>query len=404
MNTRVRIHRRGIRYSSYTSMKIGVITCPDSYLYSNYGTVLQAYALQRALSRLGYDAFLIRRMEYPDKWLPGWLSPAYGLVGRGLPVLRGVMDRIRLRKYRLGGAPSRKRLFRLFVQRHLHVTSCGYTRKERMAWLPHADAYICGSDQIWNVELTGPVADLSLFFGGSDRRRCISYAASAAWNRLGDEWVAVASKYLPEFQAVGVREEDGVRLCRMAGVSNPVVTIDPTLLLPASHYEQIMDPRPMVKEPYLLFYVLNIDRPENSPLEQVREYCAAHGYKLVVLSGQGAEYAVGQGMNDRVGPLEFLNLIKHARAVVTNSFHGSLFSTIFQVPFAVCLQQGENAAQNSRFFSTHSRLGQDHRIFQIGQLPIELLDKKPVEYITNIVPWRNESLAFLQDAIENIQD
>lgn len=344
-------------------MKVGILTSLDLFLYSNFGTVLQAYALQQVLLQAGHSVFHIRRMGYPNKWLPECFSPVYSHVGRSLPVLREMVDRIRLQKWRLGGAPSRKRLFRIFVQRHLHVTPCGYTKEELMARLPYADAYVCGSDQVWNLGEIGPATDLSLFFSGSDRRRCISYAASAPWNSLRDDWVAVASKYLPDFQAVGVREEDGVELCRMAGVSHPVVTADPTLLLPASHYEQIMDPRPMVKEPYLLLYVLNMDSPESTPLEQVREYCAVHGYRLVILSGQGAENAVGHGMNDSVGPLEFLNLIKHAQAVVTNSFHGSLFSTIFQVPFAVCLQQGGYDAQNSRFFSTHSRLGQDHRIF-----------------------------------------
>lgn len=271
-----------------------------------------------------------------------------------------------------------------------------------MARLPYADAYVCGSDQVWTHKVSGPAADLSPFFGACDRRRCISYAASAAWGNLGDDWVAVASRYLPEFQAVGVREEDGVELCRMAGVDHPVVTADPTLLLPASHYEQIMDPRPMVKEPYLLLYVLNMDSPESTPLEQVREYCAVHGYRLVILSGQGAENAVGHGMNDSVGPLEFLNLIKHAQAVVTNSFHGSLFPTIFQVPFAVCLQQGGYAAQNSRFISTHSRLGQTHRIFEEGSLPVSVLETKPSESEERLEDWRKGSLEFLHSTLAEI--
>lgn len=380
-------------------MKIGILTVPDFLLCSNYGSALQAYALQKVIQRMGHSPFLIRRMEYPANTLSGRWSWLYGAVGRFCPVLRGRLDKWRLCKMmpRAGMGVS-------FMEEYMSSTSCGYTGEERMRRMPSADAYVCGSDQVWNHTVEGKNKDLSLYFSSCDRNKCIAYAVSAAWNRLGAPWIEVASESLPSFHAVSVREDDGLELCRKAGRVDAVVAADPTLLLPAVQYERIVAPEPVVAEPYVLLYVLNMDRVEDTPLAEARRFCEIHGYRLVCLSGQGAEAAVPSEMNDKTGPLEFLNLIKNAKAVITNSFHGSLFCCIFQVPFAVCLQCGEHSAQNSRFLSTHFRLGQEYRIFHAGEMQDSVLENKPVEALERIGPWRAFSLEFLQNALNEMRN
>ena len=189
-------------------MKIGVITTFDYILFDNYGSALQALAMQELLRSLGHRPFLIRRMEYPEKWLPSWFAPGYAWIGRFLPFLRARLDLYRIKK-KLRSSSIRKARFISFFHRHITATPCGLTRAERMKRMPHADAYICGSDQIWDWIEPESKRDMSMYFSSVDRSRCLSYAVSGHWTELGERWIRGVAPYLAGFRALGVREEDG---------------------------------------------------------------------------------------------------------------------------------------------------------------------------------------------------
>ena len=140
------------------------------------------------------------------------------------------------------------------------------------------------------------------------------------------------------------------------------------------------------------------------PQHEAEEFCKAHGLRMIVLSFQGAEHALASDFNEHIGPLEFLNLIRHASAVVTNSFHGSCFCALFQVPYAICLQEGEMASQNIRFISTHKRLGQEWRIFHVGGLHASMLETKPADALPLLEEWRNKSRRYLVEHLQAIDE
>lgn len=381
-------------------MKINIISCQGSLIYGNFGSALQAHALQAVLKQLGHEPLLILSMNFPLRGFPEWVETIYSSLRFVCPVARRMVDALRLRVSQVGGSRERRRHFADFVKRHICTTPLGYTCKERINHLPKADAYICGSDQIWG----SGAGDMSYFFPAQERRKCLSYAASGSWALLGrdNQWVEKVGPYLREFRAVGVRETDGVALCKRAGVSTVMATIDPTMLLPCSHYESIMPAEPIVKEPYLLFYMLNMTSAADVPLETAKRYCAEHKLRLVILSGQGTEQQLPSELNDSTGPLEFLNLIKHASAVITNSFHGSVFCVLFQTPYLVCLQQGKTAAENARFHSAHTKLGQAARIGTKEILDVNQLQIVPSAALPLLEAWKEESYAFLQGALNAI--
>ena len=384
---------------AYQSMKINILTIQGRFIYGNYGSALQAYALQQFLKQAGHDPLLILGMNYFHSKFLAWAQPIYSSLRVVCPFLRHLIDVFRLRFSPVAGPSERRKRFAAFVKKFIHTTPCGYTFQELIHHLPTADACICGSDQIW----FGANA-LCYFFPKQNRNKCISYAASGAWPILekDDAWQHSISPYLRELRAVGVRETDGVTLSKRLGAKNVMQTIDPTLLLPAEHYEQIMQETRIIKEPYMLFYILNSKSLADVPIETAKRYCAEHGLRLAILSGQGTEGILPSELNMSTGPLEFLNLIKHASAVITNSFHGSIFCILFQIPYLVCLQNGETAAENVRFYSAHTRLGQACRLGTMETLDLKLLNIAPTDAIPFLQTWKQDSQKFLQTHLENI--
>lgn len=384
-------------------MKINIVTALDTFLYRNYGSVLQAYSLQTVLKGYGHACVIIRKKSgFSSKIVRFHLSSLYSYMGKYIPVVRQGIDWfLQSVVYR----PKDKRKldkFKRFIEKYISVSSCAYTRSELMSYMPEADAYICGSDQVWHTIDIVHLKDWSSFLCAVPGRKRIAYAASASWGGVGEEWIEVAKRFLPDFHAVSVREESGVAPCMAAGVKRVFVAADPVLLLPAAHYEQMISPEPIIKEKYLLFYILNVTDKNCLPLKQVEDYCESHHLKLVVLSSQQTDAILESPYNETTGPLEFLNLIRHAEAVITNSFHASVFSAIFQRPFAVCLQNGETSSENVRFFSTLARLDQAHRIFEADNLDTQCLETPPYDIEAKVSEWRKESLRFLQNALQTV--
>lgn len=380
-------------------MKINILSTSGFFIYGNYGSALQAHALQKALELLGHEPKLILGMDFSGKKLPTWAQTCFEPMRLFAPIFRHLIDVGRLRfspmTYR-----KRHERFTSFIKKYIRITSFGYTKHERIHHLPTADAYICGSDQIWGMN---PI-DMSFFFPRIDRRKCMSYAASGPWPVLErhDNWVQEVGPYLRDFRAVGVREINGVELCKKAGANNVTLTIDPTLLLPAEHYEQMISASRIIEEPYLLFYMLNETSIDNLPLEAAKSYSKEHGLRLIILSGQGTDSVLPSEFFESTGPLEFLNLIKNATAVITNSFHGSIFCILFQTPYLVCLQKGVTAAENIRFYSALTKLGQNDRLGELDTLNMNLLNKVPTDAIPLLTAWRQESYEFLRKNLEAI--
>lgn len=379
-------------------MKVAVITLDDKFLYGNFGSAMQSYALQVVLREMGHEPIVVRWAPMFRSFRKLKLSFLYKLFSIVCPHL---WDWAVSLYAALRATPAKRKHLakgRRFFHRHVKATLTAFPPEMIPNCLPKADAYICGSDQVWHDSTVVNLHYDFLFLAGAPRGRCISYAASAPWARLDEKWVSVASRYLPNFCAVSVREEQGVPFCKAAGAENAFVAADPVLLLPQKHYEPLAAGAPIVKGDYLLCYVLNCTFPIEAQ-QKLQHFCQEQGMQLMILSGQGAKFSYGTAIGDNVGPEEFLNLIKNAKAVVTNSFHGSMFSLIFGKPLLVCLQDGNTAAENVRFTSTLPRLGQAHRMCTAEQLDTSLLLEAPV---LNIEQWREESLNFLRCALGSL--
>lgn len=348
-------------------MKIKTITCHDVY---NVGASLQAYALVTYLISLGHDAKII-------DYKPEYLSHHYRLWGGASPKFDKPMVRELYSLAKLPGrlkakGSKRKKEFDNFKENYLPVTAQRYSSNAELKQNPpEADVFFAGSDQIWNTKFPNgkdPAFFLDFVPDGAIRA---SYAASFAVSDIENEWKNIVRKRLEKLDFIAVREKSGVKIIQDLGIDRSVQVSDPVFLLSRSQWETIAA-KPVLEEPYILVY----DFDGNSMMEQLARKIATEG-NCRIYSVLPCEYA--DRCFDQEGPLVFLGLIQNAQWILSNSFHATAFSIIFQKDFYV-FQRHEKI--NTRMQDLMTDLGLSSRLVSgegIDDLVISSINYQQVE-------------------------
>lgn len=305
-------------------MKINTLTTYDVY---NYGASLQAYALQQYLMSLGHEVEIINYQ--PDyltrKYNYKWVNPESKLSKYVISRAAYRVMKYLQRQTTLG----RKRKFDIFNHQALRETPTKYTSYKALCVCPpKADLYIAGSDQIWNVFYeTG--RDPAFFLEFVKQGHKASFAASFSYIDIDEENKARIKKSLETFDAVAVREFHGLDILNSMGVKGTWV-LDPVFLLTTNQWKQLINPI-SPKENYLLIY----DFEGNKELKQfAKEYANRKNLKIYAIADTyPLMYADKNFM--KAGPKEFVSMIYHCKAFISNSFHGTAFSIIFNKPVFV---------------------------------------------------------------------
>lgn len=360
-------------------MKIGILTFCNS---QSYGAALQMYALYRTIAEMGHDVELI---HYQNPWMKKALHTAQ-MQNRPRLIRWGRRTGKRLLHGRLF------RVFRRFERKMVCFPGRLVTDRRKLPEIAKRyDAVVCGSDQVWNPDITG--YDLSYFFDfcGSDTRR-VSYAPSFGVEKLPEQFAKTAAEELHRFSAISVREEEGSALVREMIGRTPTLVLDPTFLRDSKQWEAEEEPYATKGEDYILYYPVRSTGCSWSYCEGLAERT---GLKILKIGG---------GLKDRstekvrylkdVSPGELLYLIHHAKYVVTNSFHGMALAINYRKDFFVELSSATNSrmAQLVRSFGLESRVIKDART----ALPLE------TDYSTTnemLPKWKERSLQFLREAL-----
>lgn len=353
-------------------MKICIATF---YNIPHPGAVLQAYALCKTLNSMGHDARLIKYPLPEEPKRPSLFS------------LEGVYDR-------LSRSMERSEGYAHFVTEFCPETSLGYASfSELKNYPPDADAYICGSDQIWNPKLTGGSPDPAYFldYGGDGIKR-ISYAASHGGNILSDAHKVLMKGWLERFEAFSVREKEGKELIHELTGKDVALVVDPTLLI--EDWKAVASP--MKSEgSYVLLYQL-----QKSPQVHAAAQAVAKRLGKTLLNIEASpKFWTRPGRDVRPpSPREWLGLFQNAAAVVTNSFHGTVFSILFNRPFYSVSLTGEKAKRAGRMKDLCDQLGLGER-FVSGdeQLLFDELDWITVN--ARLKELRASSLQYLEQAL-----
>ncbi len=360
-------------------MKIRTITCHEVY---NYGASLQEYALLAYLESIGHNASAIH-------YKPNYLSQHFSFWSVSNPkwesniFLKAVYLILKL-PGRLT-ALKRKKNFDDFSKKHIkthnHIYKSNDELKEK---LPEADAYICGSDQIWNSFFpNGKDPAFYLDFVPDDKLK-ISYAASFATDEIDQEVKLFVREKVSRINHVSVRETSGVRLLSDLGVDNVTQVLDPVFLLPASHWESefVQD----INECFVFIY----DFDSNPLVEKLAKLIAKERKLKIFTVNQNIKYAHKNFYLE--GPQKFLSLMFHAKFIITNSFHSVAFSLIFQKQFVV-VNRTEKINTRMRdllelFDLSHLLISDENDFKSIGSIDYQkiinhrqILAKNSIEYL-----------------------
>lgn len=355
-------------------MKITTITCHDVY---NVGASLQAYALVTYLGSLGYEAEIIDyKPNYLSNHYPLWglNNPAYDK-----PVLRELYNLAKLPGRIKARYSKRKKSFDAFTRDYLPKTEQRYTSNDDLKQNPpEADVYFAGSDQIWNCFFHNgkdPAFYLDFAPAGSVKA---SYAASFATEDVAEEWKPQVRQWLSGLDYISVRESSGVEIVDRLGIPGAVQVLDPVFLLNREAWSAI-EQKPEHMEPYVLLY----DFDRNPEMVQFAKTLAIeNGWKLYsVLSCEKCDRCFSQE-----GPRMFVGLVHHAEFVVSNSFHATAFSLIFQKQFVVFnRREGINTRMRDLAYlsGTGNRLISQYESTNLGMIHYGLVQHKLDSAIEN---------------------
>lgn len=307
-------------------MKICIITM----ISDNYGNRLQNYALQEVLKDLGH---VVETIHNP------WRKKYNISLEKCKFIIKKIIFYITKRPKRF----KRKLNFEKFNDENIFFSRYWINKKkDRIKANKFYDLFVCGSDQIWNSE--AEEIDGKYFADFADRKKRVSYAASFGIEYVVDERKKEFKKYLSEMEKISVREQTGSEVVEALINQRPECHIDPTLLLSKNKWDFIADKYKKPCEKYLFCYFLG--KPTERILNFLNEY-KKKNEKLNILSIWDRE----DGTHNNVGPGEFLGLIKNAEFILTDSFHGTVFSIIYHKPFYTFSRTGVKESMDTRVVS-----------------------------------------------------
>lgn len=359
-------------------MNIGVITF---HWVTNYGAVLQAYALQSHLTKLGHNVQVI---DYMPRTFEKTFAKCF-VSKRPAAIKKYLVEYLKEKKF----VPFRRKHFQL-------TPNYGSVHDLRES-PPRCDVYICGSDQIWNTWFTlngeGCVTTSYFLDFGNEKTTRIAYAVSFGCEEYADDIQRIVAPLLRNFSAISAREETGCKIIRSMGFDNVSLVPDPALLLTAEDYDGLLKRIAIRRSPFAFCYLMHDGQHTAT---QIEEYFRQTLLKSVV-STKELRYSI-------MGVPDWLSHIKNSELVITNSFHGVVLSIIYKKDFFAIPVEGPLASMNDRIFTLLKRLNLQDRILnscepgRISKLVSEPINWDSVEKQINAL--RKEADVFLKNALK----
>lgn len=363
-------------------MKVGILTW---HYYNNVGSNLQAYALQEIIDSMGFDVEIInyRYKRYSDNWVKYIIKNVFIMIDKKFPNIIN-------EKFRFGF---------LRFQKDKLITSKPIFKKERLKdFSEKYDMVICGSDQIWAPTVFDEIYMLSFVSSPIFK---IAYAPSIGLDYIPNELIHKYKELISKIDYISVRESKGVELLKEKCDIESTLVLDPTLLIDRDHWYKLCKHECIIKEPFIFIYLLG----DNSIFRgQIIEYISKKNMKAIVLSPKLNNKEISNDISDYyscMGPTKFLSCISQANIVLTDSFHGMIFSILFHKNFYVFdrFSDGEQENQNSRIDNLTDLLGLSAR--RIKREDEFNKDINMIDYVSvdrKLECWREKSFEFLQNA------
>lgn len=334
-------------------MKFGIITLVSD----NYGNKYQNYAVEQIFSRYGeVETYALENLYHApsstekskfEKFNPAYIRevlisrPMYrydinrvdrGIIYNWIYAKKNSANLIELKN-------KRTERFKEFADQNMHISRIILNRENiNKKWIDSIDYFICGSDQIWNPSYA-TTSELAFCCFAPEKTICFSpsFGVSEIPEHREDEY----RNLLNQIKELSIREIAGQRIIKTLTGRYAEILLDPTMILPVEKWESLCkEPKEKLPEHYVLCYFLGrVDKSYNRKIERISNET---GLPVVML------FDITTPMYYTLDPAEVLYAIKHADYVLTDSFHGSVFSILFHKNFYVFSRNEGAVSMNSR--------------------------------------------------------
>lgn len=327
-------------------MKIAILTLP---LHTNYGGILQCYALQTVLERMGHKVRVLSKPRYGRSYYIIYPMAVCKrlfkrfILGKNVPIFKAPHEIVRQHTDK-------------FIHKYIHQ----YTKRvwtDKIA--SHFNAIIVGSDQVWRPLYYHPIEEAFLSFLGDSKIKRISYAASfGVYNcEYTKEQIDICSSLLKKFDAVSVRESSGIKLCQECFGVKAVQMLDPTLLISVDDYRALIKKgKTQSSKGNMLVYMLDRTKEKEDLVERIAK---EKGLTPFWMSSDIDNDMLTLEQRIKMPVEQWLRSFDDAGFVLTDSFHGCVFSIIFEKQFVAIGNKKRGLGRfNSllKMFSLNNRL------------------------------------------------
>lgn len=373
--------------------KIGIITLPG---YFNYGNRLQNYAMLQILLKFDLDVYsLLVQGTVSDRIKRTVYKKGIKNIFKQSPYVtykkvankffgKNKTDNIKVSQ----SEKNRTKIFKKFSDKYLNELSINYDQDHNL--IDSFSFFITGSDQVWNPIYYSDMDKYFITFADSKKR--LSYSPSISVDKIPEEYRNDYAYWLNNMSAVSIREEAGAKIIKdLTGIDAPVL-VDPTMLLNKDEWLTIAsraNNRP--EEPYLLTYFLG--GPTDTTRKKLEKIAVEQNMTIINLGDSNEKETY------ETGPSEFLDYINNASAFFTDSFHGVVFSIIFQTPFIVYERISSTPSMYSRIETILDMFNMRNREEKEFTGSIFSMDFSNTEEVLN--REYEKSIHYLRDALRN---
>lgn len=361
----------------------------------NYGTVLQAYALRYVIMKLGYNVNII---NFVQKSFP--LTTSFEVTF--WRIFNKIIDRLQRTPNKIYDDTLRDKSFSNFISQEFTFTHLCQTNSDFQRLNKQYSAFVCGSDQIWSPVCFNPRYFLD-FVKNQDKK--IAYAPSFGVSSVPTRYIRMhMTSLINSFTHLSVREKEGAQLIFNLCHRKANVVLDPTLLLTQNDWCGILSLKRStfkVKGPYILCYFVGDSTHYQNSLTIISNKLQLPIYTIPLFI---QKYNINHHLIHHVGPREFIDLIKNASFICTDSFHGTVFSILYNKPFYVFkrFSDSNNLSQNSRLYSLLNTINLANKLEPPLNTIFDVIDWVSVNNIIDI--YRQNSLFYLKNALSIAQN
>ncbi|WP_299169665.1 polysaccharide pyruvyl transferase family protein [uncultured Bacteroides sp.] len=362
-------------------MKIAILTLP---LHTNYGGILQCYALQTVLERMGHKVQVLTKPQYGRSYYLIYPMALFKrlfkrfVLGKKIAIFKAPYQIVRQHTDR-------------FIQKYIHQ----YLRRKWTAKIASRfDVIVVGSDQVWRPLYFRPIEEAFLSFLSDVNIKRVAYAASFGvdYCEYTEEQREICSSLLKKFSAVSVRETSGIKLCQEYFGIQAVQMLDPTLLLSTDDYRRVIkNNKTHPSQGNMLVYMLDWTKDKEDLVEHIAK---EKGLNPFWIDGDVDDENLPLEKRVKMPVEQWLRSFDDADFVLTDSFHGCVFSIIFSKQF---LAMGNKERGLSRFYSLLSLFSlQDRLILSSDEYKenLQLIDYDELQSKLSIL--QNQSISFFK--------